>query len=274
MTMSTFATDGVSPFVFHAGTAPLLISIPHMGTYIPPTISKRLTAPAQRLPDTDWHLDRLYEFAKGLGASVLQATHSRYVVDLNRPPDNANLYPGQDTTGLCPVDLFDSSPLYLAGQAPSEAEILERREAIWRPYHHQLQVELARLRHLYPKVVLWDAHSIRSQVPRFFEGQLPDLNLGTANGSSCSAALADELLGLAAGNEGTTAVLNGRFKGGYITRCYGNPDQGIHAVQLEMTQRCYMDETWPFAWQADRAARVQPVLMRMIRACIGFTGRP
>jgi N-formylglutamate deformylase len=271
--MSPFATDGIAPFVFHAGTAPLLISIPHMGTYVPPGIAKRLTDAALRVPDTDWHLDRLYAFAKGLGASVLQATHSRYVVDLNRPPDNANLYPGQDTTGLCPVDLFDSSPLYLAGQEPGEAEVLERREAVWRPYHIQLQFELARLRHLYPKVVLWDAHSIRSEVPRFFEGLLPDLNLGTANGSSCSPALADDLLALAMANQGTTAVLNGRFKGGYITRRYGNPDEGVHAVQLEMTQRCYMDETWPFAWQADRAALVQPVLREMMQACIAFAER-
>jgi len=260
----------VPPFVFHAGTAPLLLSIPHMGTHVPADIAARLTDAARRVPDTDWHLDRLYAFARDLGASVLMATHSRYVVDLNRPPDNANLYPGQNTTGLCPLDTFDSEPLYKAGQAPDDAEIAQRRETWWRPYHAQLRAELDRIRAQHGVAVLWDAHSIRSEVPRFFEGRLPDFNLGTADGASCDPALAQTLLDIARTAEAHTAVLNGRFKGGHITRHYGQPQQHIHAVQLEQTQRSYMHEAWPFDYAEERAARVQPTLARMLQAALDF----
>jgi N-formylglutamate deformylase len=262
------------PFRFRQGTRPLLISMPHVGTHLPPALAARLTDEARHVPDTDWHLERLYDFAaEALGASVLAATHSRYVIDLNRPPDDRNLYPGQDTTGLCPVDTFDKTPLYAAGDLPGEAEIAARRDAIWHPYHQKLQVELDRLKAAHGTVALWDAHSIRSVLPRFFEGRLTDLNLGTANGASCDPALAQQLLRIAAAATGYTAVLNGRFQGGHITRQYGNPTQGVHAVQLEMTQCSYMQEALPFDYLPEVAAGVQPHVRRMLEAALAFVER-
>ncbi len=259
------------PFRFRQGTRPLLISMPHVGTHVPPALAARLTDEAQRVPDTDWHLERLYDFADTLGASVLVATHSRFVIDLNRPPDGASLYPGQSVTGLCPVDLFDDQPLYRdPADVPSEVEIAERRAAIWQPYHTQLAHELARIQAQHGVAALWDAHSIRSVLPRFFEGRLTDLNLGTANGASCSPALAEQLLAIGQAAPGYTAVLNGRFKGGHITRQYGNPAQGIHAVQLEMTQCSYMRESWPFDYLPEVAAGVQPHVRRMLEAVLAF----
>ncbi len=259
------------PFRFRQGTRPLLISMPHVGTHVPPALAARLTDEAQRVPDTDWHLERLYDFADTLGASVLVATHSRFVIDLNRPPDGASLYPGQSVTGLCPVDLFDDQPLYRdPADVPSEAEIAERRAAIWQPYHTQLAQELTRIQAQHGVAALWDAHSIRSVLPRFFAGRLPDLNLGTADGASCSPALAEQLLAIGQAAPGYTAVLNGRFKGGHITRQYGNPAQGIHAVQLEMTQCSYMQESWPFDYLPEVAAGVQPHVRRMLEAVLAF----
>lgn len=258
------------PFTFHRGTRPLLVSMPHIGTHVPAALSARLTPQARELHDTDWHLARLYAFAVDMGASVLQATHSRYVIDLNRPPDGASLYPGQSVTGLCPTDMFDAAPLYADGAAPTEAEVAERREALWQPYHAQLTGELARLRAAHGVAVLWDAHSIRSVVPRFFEGRLPDFNLGTADGASCAPALANRLLAIAQAQPGYTAVLNGRFKGGHITRHHGNPAQNVHAVQLEMTQCTYMQEAMPFDYLPPRAERVQPTLRALLQTALDW----
>jgi N-formylglutamate deformylase len=260
------------PYIFHLGYAPLLVSIPHAGTFIPETLRARLTPAAQRVPDTDWHLEQLYDFAKALGASILLATHSRYVVDLNRPPDNQNLYPGQDTTGLCPVDTFDKEALYRnSSDVPEPQEVEQRKSSYWQPYHDQLLRELERLRSKFDQVVLWDAHSIRSVVPRFFDGRLPDMNLGTANGDSCASALANRLLSIGQASAYST-VLNGRFKGGYITRHYGQPSRGIHAVQLEMTQITYMNEAPPFAYRSDRAKDVKPCLKAFLFAALEHTG--
>lgn len=265
-----FSTD-TPAFTLHRGTRPMLVSMPHVGTHLPASVSDRLTAEARTVPDTDWHLERLYDFARELGASILVATHSRYVVDLNRPPDNANLYPGQDTTGLCPVDTFDKTPIYAAASSlPADDEIAARRDAIWHPYHGALAGELARLRAEHGTVALWDAHSIRSVLPRFFEGKLTDFNLGTANGASCDAALANQLLDIAGALPGYTSVLNGRFKGGYITRQYGAPAQGVQAVQLELTQSAYMSETYPFAYDEARATRIQPTLKAMLETVLGY----
>nr|WP_315431452.1 N-formylglutamate deformylase [uncultured Albidiferax sp.] len=261
----------MDPFTFIQGTQPLLISMPHVGTYVPPALAARLTDAARQVPDTDWHLERLYGFAKELGASLLIATHSRYVIDLNRDPSGASLYPGQSVTGLCPVDDFDDLPLYRDPKdVPDEAEIAERRDNLWQPYHQQLQAELARLKSIHGKAVLWDAHSIRSVLPRFFEGKLPDLNLGSGNGTSCDPAIAATLLAIAKSAPGHTAVLNGRFKGGYITRQYGQPAQNIHAIQLEMTQCSYMQEVLPFDYLPEVAAGIQPHLRRMVEAALGF----
>ena len=262
-----------APFLFHQGTQPLLISMPHAGTYVPPALAARFTEEARQVPDTDWHMERLYAFAKDMGASILAATHSRYVVDLNRPPDGASLYPGQNVTGLCPVDTFDDTPIYTRGDVPDDSEIAARRDAVWAPYHAQLRAELDRIRAQHGVAVLWDAHSIRSVLPRFFEGKLPDLNLGTADGASCSPALAQELLAIARSAPGYTGVLNGRFKGGHITRHYGQPERNIHAVQLEMTQCSYMQEALPFSYLPEVAAGVQPHLERMLKAVLAFAAR-
>ena len=270
--MSLFQTTE-PPFRFRQGTRPLLISMPHVGTHVPPALAERFTPEARHVPDTDWHLERLYDFADELGASVLVATHSRYVIDLNRPPDGASLYPGQSVTGLCPVDTFDNTPIYEAGDVPGDAEIAARRDAIWRPYHAQLQAELSRLHARHGSVALWDAHSIRSVLPRFFEGKLPDLNLGSANGASCAPELAQVLLGIATSAPNHTGVLNGRFKGGHITRAYGDPSRGIHAVQLEMTQSSYMQEALPFDYLPAVAASVQPQVRRMLEAVLAFVER-
>ena len=252
----------------HRGDAPLLISIPHNGTRVPASIASRLTDEARRVPDTDWHVADLYAFARELGASLLVPTHSRYVVDLNRSEDDVSLYPGQNTTGLCPVVRFDGGPVYRDGEAPDAAEIAARVDTYWRPYHAALADELARLRAAHGRVVLWEAHSIRGTLPFLFEGRLPDLNLGTAGGASCSAALQEALGRVLAAQSGYDTVVNGRFKGGHITRHYGRPASGVDAVQLEISQRCYMDET-SFAWDAERAAALTPVLRALLDAAIG-----
>ncbi|MGF6792713.1 N-formylglutamate deformylase [Paraburkholderia sp. 35.1] len=255
-------------FSLHQGSLPLLISIPHLGTQIPADIAVTMTPVAQRTDDCDWHLDRLYAFAKRLGASILTPTYARYVVDLNRPPDGANLYPGQDTTALLPVDTFDREPLYRDGHLPDDAEIARRRDAYWKPYHDALAGELAALKAKHGKVLLWEAHSIRSRVPRFFDGRLPDFNFGTSNGASAAPGLADELAALVGRQSGYTAIANGRFKGGYITRQYGQPEQGVHAVQLELSQITYMEERLPYAYDEDLAAKVAPLLEALVTTAL------
>ena len=255
-------------FTLEPGHAPLLVSLPHDGSHIPDALAARMVPGARRAPDTDWHVARLYAVARGLGASILRPHHSRYVVDLNRPPDDVSLYPGQNTTGLCPVVQFSGEPVYLAGQAPSEDEVAERVARYWRPYHDALQGELARLHAVHGRVLLWEGHSIRGECPFLFEGRLPDLNLGTAGGASCSPAVQARIEGALASQQGYDWVSNGRFKGGYITRHYGDPARGIDAVQLETSQRTYMDEA-SFAWDEARAARLQPVLTALLRAALG-----
>lgn len=269
-----FATDA-PPYRFHAGTRPLLISMPHVGTHVPAALAASFTDEARQLPDTDWHLERLYAFARELGASILVATHSRYVIDLNRAPDGASLYPGQSVTGLCPIDTFDDTPIYAdPARQPGAAEIAARRAAVWAPYHARLGEELARLRARHGVAMLWDAHSIRSVLPRFFAGRLPDFNLGTAQDASCDPALARRLLDIAQAAEGCSSVLNGRFTGGHITRHHGQPAQGVHAIQLELSQRCYMQEYPPFDYLPALAAGVQPTLQRLLEAVLAFAERP
>ena len=253
-------------YQFKAGSIPLLVSMPHVGTDIPDDIAARMAPAATERADTDWHLVKLYDFLGEMGASTLSARWSRYVIDLNRPRENTNLYPGQDTTGLCPVDTFHREPLYLDGQAPDEAEVQRRLEAYWKPYHDQLRAELDRLLALHGRVVLWDAHSIASIVPRFFEGKLPDLNFGTADGKSCDKGLSDAIVARALAQEQYSVAVNGRFKGGHITRHYGQPAGNVHAIQLEMCQSTYMDEDAPFDYRSDLAGQVQGVLRSMMQA--------
>ena len=253
----------------HRGTAPLLVSLPHDGTALPPDIAARMTDAARGVPDTDWHVSRLYAFASELGASILVPRYSRYVIDLNRPPDDASLYPGQNTTGLCPMQRFSGDPVYLPGQEPSEDEVRERVGRYWRPYHDALRAELERLRAQHGRVLLWEGHSIRgSDLPFLFEGRLPDLNLGTANGASCSPALQAKLEAALSAQSGYDWIANGRFKGGHITRHYGDPARGIDAVQLEISQRNYMDEA-SFEYDAVKATRLQAVLRKLLQAALG-----
>jgi len=265
--------SAIPVYTLHRGHLPLLISMPHAGTHIPDELGPCYAPQAHAVADTDWHLPILYAFARDMGASLLIATHSRYVIDLNRPPDDVNLYPGQDTTSLCPLDDFDRARLYLPGQQPDAAEIAQRRSHYWEPYHQALQGELARLRGQHEQVALWDAHSIRSVVPRFFEGKLPDLNLGNNDHQSCAASMAQALLQAARGDAAYSTVLNGRFKGGYITRHYGKPEAGIQAIQLEMTQCCYMEESAPFAYHEQRAAAVQPLLRQLLHIVLQHVQR-
>ncbi len=254
-------------FTFHQGTKPLLVSIPHCGTHIPADIQAQLLPRALDVRDTDWHLPILYDFAKEMGASILQANLSRYVIDLNRPIDQTNLYPGQDTTLLCPIDNFDREPLYPEGHTPTQTEIDRRRTLYWQPYHDKLAEEIARMRAVHGQIVLWDAHSIRSVLPRFFEGKLTDLNLGTASGKSCDPLLAAQVLAHAQSDTTHSSILNGRFTGGTITRQYGQPASGIHAIQLEMTWSSYMNELPPYNYLPDTAAKVRPVLKQMLQHC-------
>ena len=254
----------------HRGDAPLLLSLPHVGTALPEALRPRLVDAALAVPDTDWHLERLYGFARDQGVTVLVPAHSRYVVDLNRPPEDVPMYPGANNTGLCPRHDFTGTPIYRAGQEPDAAEVNARVEAYWRPYHAALAQELARLRARHGHVVLFDGHSIRGELPWLFEGRLPDLNLGTAGGSACDASLQAALQAVLDGQTRFSHVTNGRFKGGHITRAYGRPGEGVHAVQLEMSWRCCMDEDGGFGWREDRATEVRPVLRALFEAMLAW----
>jgi N-formylglutamate amidohydrolase len=248
------------------GDSPLLVSVPHAGRHVPDAIRLRMHAAAQALPDTDWHVESLYAFVASTGGTLLVATHSRYVVDLNRDPSGAALYPGADNTELCPTRTFANEPIYERGEEPAAREIAARRATYFDPNHAQLAGELDRLRARHGYAVLLDGHSIAARVPRFFAGRLPDLNLGTNDGRSCDASLQALATGIAAQARGFSCVVNGRFKGGYITRNHGAPHDGVHALQLELAQACYMDEANPRAFDATRAAPLAVVLERLVIA--------
>jgi N-formylglutamate deformylase len=256
----------------HRGRAPLLVSIPHMGTDIPEPLRSAYVPRALAIEDADWHLDRLYAFARELGASVLQPSVARYVIDLNRPPDDTPMYPGASNTELCPTRFFSGDPLYREHAAPSPQHQVERRAAYWQPYHYALRGELARLKAEHGWVLLWDAHSIRAEIPWLFDGALPDLNIGTAGGTSAHVAVTEAVAQAAGRSPAYTHVVNGRFKGGYITRHYGHPSGHVHAIQLEMVQRTYMREAPPYDYDEALAARVQPVLRSMVEAALQACG--
>ena len=259
-------------FTLHHGTSPLLVSMPHIGTDIPQELAPAYQPRALEMEDTDWHLARLYDFVRdtvpGLGASVIQAHVSRYVIDLNRPPDDAPMYPGASNTELCPTRFFTGDALYRSGCEPDAAEVQRRRAAYWQPYHSALAGELERIKAVHGYALLWDAHSIRSQIPWLFEGTLPALNIGTANGVSAHGSIAQALDVVCASQAQFNHVLNGRFKGGFITRNYGAPARHVHAVQLEMCQALYMDEVAPFAYDSQRAQAVRPHLQAMLAAAL------
>ena len=247
----------------HRGHRPILVSLPHDGVTIPDDIAERMTNRARTAPDTDWFVSRLYDFAKALGASILVPKYSRYVIDLNRPPDDVSLYPGQNTTGLCPTVQFSGEPVYLDGHEPMRDEIDARIETFWRPYHDALQSELARLRAEHGRVLLWEGHSIHSQVPFLFDGRLPDFNLGTVGGRSCSGNTEKLITDILSAQSEFSWVVNGRFKGGYITRRYGDPANNIDAVQLEISQCIYMNED-SYVYDDGRATNVQAIIRGLI----------
>ncbi|MFM7563846.1 MAG: N-formylglutamate deformylase [Planctomycetota bacterium] len=250
-------------FDFRSGKLPVLVSIPHAGTELPTEIAERMTESARRLPDTDWFVDRLYELPVLRDASLIVALTSRYVIDLNRPPSDESLYPGQNTTGLCPLIQFDGTPLYRKGADPTAAEISGRIADYWQPYHEQIRAELTRLRNEHPRILIFDAHSIASQVPRLFPGVLPDFNFGTNHGATCSASFQKAIDQFAAGElTGYSHVVNGRFVGGYITRTYGQPSSNIEGLQLELSQATHLDEATR-TWDSALAIRLQSVLSRL-----------
>jgi N-formylglutamate deformylase len=251
------------------GNAPLLISLPHDGTAIPAEIAVRMSSAALAVPDTDWHVHRLYvPLATALGASLIRPRWSRYVVDLNRPPDDVSLYPGQRVTGLVPQVTFADEPIYRAGLEPDAAETAGRVERYWRLYHVALQGEIKRLHAVHGRVVLWEGHSIRSLVPMLFEGRLPDLNIGTADGRSCRPATRERLAAVLTAEPHYTHAVDGRFKGGYITRHYADPAHGIEAVQLEIAQAAYLDEG-DFAFDEARAVPLVETIRRLLDAAMG-----
>jgi len=257
---------------FTGARVPVLVSMPHVGTELIPGLADRLSDAALPLGDTDWHLPELYDFLDELGCGTLVARHSRFVVDLNRPPDDRPLYAGA-TTGLFPDITFDGTPAYRPGTEPDAAERALRLETYWRPYHDRIEAELTRMVATFGRAILLDAHSIRGHVPRLFDGRLPDFNLGTADGRSCATEIGTrtaEILGSAAGY---SAVLNGKFKGGHITRHYGDPARGRHAIQLELVQETYMDVAEPYGFRPDLAAQVRPHLKRFVEALVAWATR-
>ena len=248
------------------GDSPLLVSVPHAGRHIPDALALRMTESALAVPDTDWHVDALYAFVPSTGATLVVATHSRYVVDLNRDPSGTALYAGADNTELCPTRTFANQPIYAEGETPSPTEIAARRATFFDPYHALLASEIARIHARHGYAVVLDGHSIATEVPRFFAGRLPDLNLGTADDTTCHADVQRIATDIAASASGFTHIVNGRFKGGYITRSCGAPQANVHALQLETAQSCYMDEQVPTVFDAARAARLSHVLERLVVA--------
>lgn len=265
----------------HRGDAPLIVSFPHTGTDLPDALAERFVSSWLARRDADWWVHDLYDFARAMGATTVRSAISRSVIDLNRDPSGASLYPGQNTTGLCPLTTFDNQPLYREGQQPDAEEIAQRRAQYFDPYHAALAGEISRLRALHGTVVVYDAHSIRSHIPHLFDGELPQFNLGTAGPSgavdtSCDNALADVVENICAFS-GMPHVRNGRFKGGWITRHYSDIPAGVHSLQMELACRGYMHEpidvdvhSWPTPLDPDHAAPLRHTLQQVLNACLEF----
>jgi formiminoglutamase len=260
----------------HCGDAPLIISFPHTGTELPDALAAQFVSPWLARRDADWWVHELYAFAQAIGATTIRSAVSRSVIDLNRDPSGTSLYPGQNTTGLCPLTTFDNQPLYRDGHGPDEAEIARRRDTWFAPYHDALAAEITRLRAQHGTVVVYDAHSIRSHIPHLFDGQLPQFNLGTNGDTTCDNALTDVVDNLCA-MSGMSHVRNGRFKGGYITRHYSDIPGGVHTLQMELACRGYMHEpeavdehSWPTPLDPDHAAPLRATLQQVLDACLDF----
>ena len=255
-----------SGYSFHQGDSPLLVSVPHDGRRLPADVAERMTAAGLALPDTDWSVGRLYEFVRNMNASVIAADFSRYVVDLNRSSADEPLYENQKSTGLCPERTFGGDEIYQVNQGPDSVELRRRVEEYWRPYHGKLQQTLGEIQAEFGYALLWDAHSIQGVVPALFDGELPDLNIGSNGGSSCHAEITAAVAGIAYSST-FSSVLNGRFRGGFITRHYGRPEQGVCALQLELAQRCYMDEK-TLGYDSQRAATLERTVKNMMTAYV------
>ena len=253
----------MTPVIVAEGDGPVVLGMPHGGTDIPAALAARLNEQGRATAATDWWIERLYD---GLlpGATTVRATFSRYVIDANRDPTGASLYPGQNTTGVCPTTTFDGDPIYRAGQEPSDPEIADRAAAFHTPYHAALAAQIERARARFGVAVLYDCHSIRSHIPYLFDGELPVFNIGTNGGVTCHPAVETAVVDVCARADGYAHVLNGRFTGGWTTRRYGQPDAGMHAIQMEMGQRAYMDETPPWTYRPDRAAKVRVHLKEIL----------
>lgn len=249
----------------HRGTSPVILGFPHTGTDIPAEIRARLNENGLLLADTDWHIHRLYD---GLldDATTVRATFHRYVIDANRDPAGTSLYPGQNTTGLVPETDFDGKPIWKETEGPTPADIAERLARFHAPYHAALGAEIERVKALHGVAILYDCHSIRSHVPFLFEGTLPDFNIGTDMGKSCAPSIETAVAQLTKAADGYTAVLNGRFKGGWTTRHYGQPAQRIHAIQMELAQSTHLAaEALPFAYDEEKAGRLRVHLKAILR---------
>ena len=264
------AAQGVATHALVPGTSPLIISVPHAGTRLPPELAPQLTPLALTIADTDWHVDQLYDFAPAMGATMLVARQSRYLIDLNRPPDDAALYSAAPQTGLCPTHSFAGEPLYLDGRnAVVAVEVARRRLHSWQPYHDALQMLLHETRARHGYALLLDAHSIRSVVPRLFADRLPDINVGTYDGRSCSGLVNDAVRTRLSAAPRWSHVFDGRFKGGHITRHYGQPNHGVHALQIELAQCSYMDESGA-TYDARRAAPLRELLKSIVAALLAL----
>lgn len=259
----------MSPIVVGRGDAPLVLSVPHAGTELPDEVARMVASSRTALQDTDWRIDDLYAFAAGLGATTVRTLVSRTAIDVNRDPTGASLYPGQATTGLVPLETFDGRPLYPPGGEPDEAGIARRRDTWFATYHAALDEEIGRLRALHPHIVVYDCHSIRSRVPRLFEGELPVFNIGTNGGTSCDPGL-EQAVERACRASGESTVVNGRFRGGWITRRCGRPSEGIHAIQMELAQRFYLDEDQPEKPDAARARRAGRSLRTIVEGALAW----
>lgn len=249
------------------GDGPLILSMPHVGTILTPEAAARLNETGLAVGDTDWWMDRLYDFADDLAPTVIRARLSRYVIDVNRDPSGISLYPGQATTELCPTTTFDGDPLYRPGMEPDETEIARRRAAYHAPYHAALSAEIARVRDRHGYVLLYDCHSIRSVIPRLFEGTLPTFNIGTNSGASCAPGIEAAVVDACAA-AGPSYAHNGRFKGGFITRHHGRPAEHVHAVQMELAQSAYMLEAPPWTYDEAAAAPTRIILRQVLEAML------
>jgi len=255
------------------GERPIVLGLPHTGTHVPEPIWECLNDRGRALTDTDWRIERLYDDLLP-DVTVVRATTHRYVIDVNRDPSGASLYPGRSTTDLVPLTDFEGQPIWT--DPPTDTEVAERTAAFHAPYHAALAAEIERVRARHGVALLWDAHSIRSRLPRLFEGELPQFNLGTHGGLACTPSLAGAIESICDAT-GMSRVTNGRFRGGWITRHYGKPDAGVHAVQMELAMRGYLqepgalnDQTWPAPLEDVRAARLRVALRDILSACIHF----